>query len=354
MRCALCVWILAFVPATFAQAQGGAPQSAPATTAAPRTDRKPLDQAKLEAAFRDSLTDVQLRGVWQAFTTDKEGNRSSLSEPRIESYTITSVEKDVDDYWVFHARIQFADYDTTLPVRVRVVWAEDTPIVTLDDLAIPGIGTYSARVMFFGGHYSGTWFGQGYGGVLAGQIVKDAPPRVAFELEREGAPYGRIVFELDAKRAPLTTRNFLRYVDEGYFDGTLIHRVLAGEGARIQVFQGGGYTELGGKPKPGQHEPIAIESNNGLKNERGTIAMARDADPNTATSEFFVNIEANPKLNYTGPDHWGYAVFGRVVDGMEIVDRISRLETRTNPDPELKGEKSQPVRPVVVKRAKRM
>lgn len=180
-----------------------------------------------------------------------------------------------------------------------------------------------------------------------------ARPRVEFEIERGGQAWGRIVLELDEAKAPITVRNFLRYVDEGYFDGTLIHRVLVGEGARIQIFQGGGYTRLGGPSKPGQHEPIGLESNNGLKNEKGTIAMARDAAPDTATSEFFVNVGDNPKLNYASAEKPGYAVFGRIVESWNVVEKICKIETQTNPDPELKDEKSQPIEAPMVKKARR-
>lgn len=179
-------------------------------------------------------------------------------------------------------------------------------------------------------------------------------PRVAFEVESEGKPWGSIVFELDPTKAPVTVKNFLRYVDEGYYNGTLIHRVLVAPGARIQIFQGGGYTELNKPNKPGQHEAIRCESDNGLKNVRGTIAMARDAAPDTATSEFFVNVEDNSRLDFTGADHVGYAVFGRIVDGWDVVKKISAVEVRTNPDPDLKGEKSQPVHPPVVSKAHRV
>ncbi len=185
-------------------------------------------------------------------------------------------------------------------------------------------------------------------------IAPDAPPRVALDIAQAGQPWGTIVVELDPARAPVTARNFLRYADEGYYDGTLIHRVVVGPSARIQVFQGGGYTALNAPNKPGQHEPIKLESNNGLKNVRGTIAMARDAAPDTATSEFFVNIQANPKLDYAGPDHLGYCVFGHIVSGMDVVDRIAMIETRTNPDPELKGEKSQPINAPIVTKARRL
>jgi cyclophilin family peptidyl-prolyl cis-trans isomerase len=181
-----------------------------------------------------------------------------------------------------------------------------------------------------------------------------ALPRVALDIVQGDQTWGTIVLELEEQKAPITVKNFLRYVDEGYYDGTLIHRIVVGEKARIQVFQGGGYTELNGASKPGQHEPIKLESDNGLKNVRGTIAMARDASPDTATSEYFVNIEANPALDYAGPDHPGYAVFGRIVEGMNVVDKIKAVETRTNTDPELKGEKSQPTNAPAVKKARRI
>lgn len=177
-------------------------------------------------------------------------------------------------------------------------------------------------------------------------------PRVSLEIARGDDSWGEIVLELDA-RAPITSSNFLRYVDEGYYDGTLIHRELVAEGARIQIFQGGGYTELNGKAKPGQHEPIQLETRNGPTNEKGTIAMARDTAPDTATSEFFVNVEANHRLDYQSPEKPGYAVFGKIVAGWDVVARIARVEVITNPDPELKGEKSQPVQAPIVKRARR-
>lgn len=180
------------------------------------------------------------------------------------------------------------------------------------------------------------------------------PPRVVFEIAQGDQVWGNITLELNEEKAPITTKNFLRYVDEGYYDGTLIHRVLVAEGARIQIFQGGGYTELGKPNKPGQHEPIKLETRNGLTNERGTIAMARDSSPDTATSEFFVNVEANHKLDYQSEEKQGYAVFGKIVDGWDVVAKISKVEVVTNPDPELKGEKSQPVKPPMVRKAQRV
>ena len=181
-----------------------------------------------------------------------------------------------------------------------------------------------------------------------------ALPRVALDIVQGDQAWGTLVIELEEQKAPITVKNFLRYVDEGYYDGTLIHRIVVGEKARLQVFQGGGYAKLNGPSKPGQHEPIQLESDNGLKNVGGTIAMAREAAPDTATSEYFVNIEANPRLDYTDPDHPGYAVFGRIVEGMNVINKIKAVETRANPDPELKGEKSQPINPPVVKKARRI
>ena len=174
-------------------------------------------------------------------------------------------------------------------------------------------------------------------------------PRVALEVRCDGETWGNLVFELDRAKAPITTDNFLRYVNEGYYDGTIIHRVTTGP--RIHVLQGGGYTALNAKSKPGQHEPIQNEAKNGLKNLRATIAMARDAAPHTATSEFFVNLKDNPSLDYPGRDGWGYCVFGKLVDGEDVLNRIAAIETRVNPDPELRGEKSQPINPPVVYKA---
>lgn len=179
-----------------------------------------------------------------------------------------------------------------------------------------------------------------------------APPRVALDISGENRPWGTVVLELDEARAPLTVRNFLRYVDEGYYDGTIIHRVVTGP--RIHVIQGGGYAGLDQPAKPGQHTPIPLETRNGLRNVRGTIAMARDAAPDTATSEFFINTEDNRKLDYSSPEKQGYAVFGRVVAGMEVIERIRGVALRENPDPQLKGEVSQPVVAPVVVRARRV
>ncbi|MHC5156743.1 MAG: peptidylprolyl isomerase [Planctomycetota bacterium] len=133
---------------------------------------------------------------------------------------------------------------------------------------------------------------------------------------------GEMTIELDADAAPMSVKNFLEYVNDGYYDGTIFHRVIKGF-----MVQGGGMDkEL--KPKP-NNDPIINEAANGLKNDRGTLAMARTADPDSATSQFFINHADNDFLNYTGPspDRIGYAVFGKVTDGMEVVDAIANVKT---------------------------
>jgi peptidyl-prolyl cis-trans isomerase A (cyclophilin A) len=131
---------------------------------------------------------------------------------------------------------------------------------------------------------------------------------------------GGITLELDAEKAPQTVDNFLAYVDAGFYDGTIFHRVIDGF-----MIQGGG---LGpDMQKKATREPIANEAKNGLKNVRGSIAMARTGDPHSATAQFFINHKDNPNLDYPSFDGWGYAVFGRVVDGMDVVDAIAEVPT---------------------------
>ena len=131
---------------------------------------------------------------------------------------------------------------------------------------------------------------------------------------------GKIVIELDSAKAPVTVNNFLRYAKEGFYDGTIFHRVIDGF-----MIQGGGFTvDMRQKET---HEPIENEAKNGLRNERGTIAMARTADPQSATAQFFINQVANPALDYPSRDGWGYAVFGKVVRGLDVVDKIARSKT---------------------------
>jgi hypothetical protein len=125
-----------------------------------------------ELAFKTTLENSELRGFWQMTGAEGLAGKAPLSEPKPEHYTVDKVSKSSGDYWIISARIQYAEKDVTIPVTVRVVWAEDTAVITLDKMALPGLGTYSARVMVYRGFYSGTWFGANYGGVLAGQIVK--------------------------------------------------------------------------------------------------------------------------------------------------------------------------------------
>ncbi len=135
---------------------------------------------------------------------------------------------------------------------------------------------------------------------------------------------GTIELELDHAKAPETAANFEQYVKDGHYDGTIFHRVIKGF-----MIQGGGFTpEMNQKPT---RAPIANEADNGLGNERGTIAMARTPDPHSATAQFFINTVNNDFLNFRSKDMmgWGYCVFGKVVSGMDVVDKIESLKTHT-------------------------
>ncbi len=150
---------------------------------------------------------------------------------------------------------------------------------------------------------------------------------------------GTITLELDAEKAPKTVANFIDYVQAGHYDGTVFHRVIDGF-----MIQGGGF-EPGMKQKP-TRAPIENEANNGLRNERGTIAMARTSAPHSATAQFFINVADNGFLDYPGQDGWGYCVFGRVTEGMDVVDRIKGVRTGR------KGfHQDVPVEDVVIERA---
>jgi len=133
---------------------------------------------------------------------------------------------------------------------------------------------------------------------------------------------GDIVIELNQEKAPKSVENFLAYVNDGFYNGTIFHRVIDGF-----MIQGGGFTE--DLQKKGTRAPIENEANNGLKNDRGTIAMARTNAPHSATAQFFINVVNNDFLNYRAPNprDWGYAVFGKVVQGMDIVDKIRKIPT---------------------------
>ena len=132
---------------------------------------------------------------------------------------------------------------------------------------------------------------------------------------------GEIVIELDKEKAPLSVENFLTYVKDKHYDGTAFHRVI-----EDFMIQGGGYALSGGSfVEKSTRAPVKNESQNGLKNERGTIAMARTNNPHSATSQFFINVKDNPSLNY--PSMNGYTVFGKVISGMDVVDKIRSVPT---------------------------
>ncbi|CAD6536167.1 MULTISPECIES: peptidylprolyl isomerase [Paraburkholderia] len=134
--------------------------------------------------------------------------------------------------------------------------------------------------------------------------------------------HGVIKLELDAEKAPKSVENFLNYVKAGHYDNTVFHRVIDGF-----MIQGGGF-EPGMKQKP-TAEPITNEANNGLKNVNGSVAMARTNDPHSATAQFFINVNDNDFLNHSSPtpQGWGYAVFGKVVEGLDIVEKIKKVKT---------------------------
>lgn len=135
--------------------------------------------------------------------------------------------------------------------------------------------------------------------------------------------YGDIGIELLDKEAPLSSKNFLAYAKEGYYDGTIFHRVIDGF-----MIQGGGFTKDMKKKKT--KDPIKNESNNGVKNSKYTLAMARTGDPHSATSQFYISVADNPSLDRENArDGWGYAVFGRVVSGQKVVDKIGKVRTKT-------------------------
>jgi peptidyl-prolyl cis-trans isomerase B (cyclophilin B) len=152
---------------------------------------------------------------------------------------------------------------------------------------------------------------------------------------------GTITLELDAAKAPETVKNFLAYVESGHYDNTIFHRVINGF-----MIQGGGF-EPGMKQKP-TREPIKNEADNGLKNLTGTIAMARTQAPHSATAQFFINVADNDFLNFRSADAqgWGYCVFGRVTEGMEIVDKIRAVKTASSG-----FHQDVPVEDVVIERA---
>jgi peptidyl-prolyl cis-trans isomerase A (cyclophilin A) len=157
--------------------------------------------------------------------------------------------------------------------------------------------------------------------------------------------FGLITLQLDRAKAPISVDNFLKYVDSGFYDNTCFHRCIPGF-----MIQGGGFppTAKGQEDAKPVNAPIKNEAANGLKNDRGTIAMARTGDPNSATAQFFINLVHNEGLNRPSPDGHGYAVFGKVIGGMDVVDKIAKVQTVRNDLSE-----GCPTQPVIIKSAKR-
>ena len=149
---------------------------------------------------------------------------------------------------------------------------------------------------------------------------------------------GQMTLELDADNAPKTVENFLAYASSGFYDGTIFHRVI-----NNFMIQGGGFT-ADMEQKPTQ-APVDNEANNGLKNERGTIAMARTQDPHSATAQFFINVQDNDFLNHTGENMqgWGYTVFGKVTQGEEVLDKIRSVQTGSQG-----GHQDVPTDPIII------
>ena len=147
---------------------------------------------------------------------------------------------------------------------------------------------------------------------------------------------GDFVLDLDADKAPKTVQNFLQYVNDKHYQGTIFHRVIDGF-----MVQGGGFTvDMTQKPT---RPPVPLEANNGLRNDRGTIAMARTGNPNSATSQFFINVVDNPGLNAPKPDGFGYTVFGKVSSGMETIEKIRAMPTGSK-----SGMQNVPLTPVTI------
>jgi len=151
---------------------------------------------------------------------------------------------------------------------------------------------------------------------------------------------GTIVIELNAEKAPKTVENFLQYVKDGFYVGTIFHRVIDGF-----MIQGGGF-EAGMKQKP-TRAPIENEAKNGLKNETGTLAMARTPNPHSASAQFFINLVDNQGLDYPSRDGWGYAVFGKVTQGMDVVQKIAKVKTGN-----AGGHQNVPIDAVVIESAR--
>ena len=174
--------------------------------------------------------------------------------------------------------------------------------------------------------------------LLAGTAATAFADNPVVELRTSEGP---IVIELYEDKAPKTVSNFVSYVEQGFYDGTIFHRVIDGF-----MIQGGGFDTRMQQKKAGA--PIENEANNGLRNEVGTIAMARTPNPHSATAQFFINVADNEFLNYRSPDMqgWGYAVFGRVIEGMDVVGKIAKTATGN-----ASGHQNVPLQPIVIEAA---
>jgi len=163
-----------------------------------------------------------------------------------------------------------------------------------------------------------------------------AKPVVKFETTK-----GTITVELDAEKAPKTVENFIKYVEDGFYDGIIFHRVIP----NFMIQTGGMLPDMSEKKNRGQ---IQNEANNGLKNDRGTLAMARTPNPHSASSQFFINLKDNDFLNFTSESQagWGYAVFGKVTDGMDVVDEIAKVKTGNHG-----GHGDVPLEPITITKA---
>ncbi|MHC4130857.1 MAG: peptidylprolyl isomerase [Planctomycetota bacterium] len=167
-------------------------------------------------------------------------------------------------------------------------------------------------------------------------IVEPEKPEVTTQTVKLETSMGDIIIELNEKAAPVTVKNFLTYTQQGFYNGTIFHRVISNF-----MIQGGGFTKDMKQKKT--NPPIVNEATNGLKNDRGTIAMARTQNPNSATSQFFINHKNNDFLNFSGPANPGYAVFGKVIEGMDVVDKIAAVITTVK-----SGMKDVPAEPVTI------
>lgn len=168
---------------------------------------------------------------------------------------------------------------------------------------------------------------------LAFAVTTPAISAVQVEVQTSA---GDFVLDLDADRAPKTVQNFLQYVNDKHYQGTIFHRVIDGF-----MVQGGGFTV--DMAQKSTRPPIPLEANNGLRNDRGTIAMARTGNPNSATSQFFINVVDNPGLNAPKPDGFGYTVFGKVSSGMETIEKIRAMPTGSK-----SGMQNVPLTPVTI------